>query len=98
VSKKESQDALDRRELLGSVGVVAAAGLLAAEAAGAANPAAAVADKGSAVRIRGLKTHLVGSKVFIQLETNHKVSGWGEISALEPHTAEALVKSLFEIL
>jgi galactonate dehydratase len=73
----------------------AAGGLLLAETATAADQ---VADKGSTIRITALKTHLVGSKVYIRLDTNHKVSGWGEISALEPRTANSLVQSLFELL
>jgi galactonate dehydratase len=83
--------------MLGSVGAVAAGGLFLAEAGGA-NPAADVADKGSAIRIRAMKTHLVGSKVYVAIETSHKVTGWGEISALEPHTARALAQSLFDLL
>jgi galactonate dehydratase len=88
---------IDRRELLGSVGAVAAGGLFLNEAVGA-GPAAAVEDKGAGVRITALKTHLVGSKVYVQIETSHKVSGWGEISALEPRAANALAQSLFELL
>jgi hypothetical protein len=40
------------------------------------NPAANVADNGSDIRISRLRTHLVGSKVYVQLETNRKVVGW----------------------
>jgi galactonate dehydratase len=36
--------------------------------------------------------------VYVQLESNLKVTGWGEISALEPRTANALVQSLFDLL
>jgi galactonate dehydratase len=97
MSKKPGKPALDRRELLGTVGAAAAGTMFLAEAAGA-SPAAQVADKSSTVRLTALKTHLVGSKVFVQLETNHQVTGWGEISALEPHTANALARSLFELL
>jgi galactonate dehydratase len=63
-----------------------------------ANPAAQVEDRGASIRITGMKTHLVGSKVYVQIETNHQVTGWGEISALEPKTANALAQSLFELL
>jgi galactonate dehydratase len=97
MTDERGESPLDRRELLGTVGAVAAGGLLLAET-GAANPAANVEDKGSTIRISGLRTHLVGSKVFVELQTNHKVTGWGEVSALEPRTANALVQSLFELL
>ncbi len=98
MSKKSTRPPLDRRELLGTVGAAAAGTLLLADAAGADNPAANVADKGSSIRLTALKTHLVGSKVYVQLETNHKMTGWGEVSALEPRTANSLVQSLFELL
>jgi len=62
------------------------------------NPAANVADNGSTIRISRMRTHLVGNKVFVQIETNRKVTGWGEVSALEPRTANLLAQSLFELL
>src|SRR5262249_21557261 len=52
----------------------------------------------SRVRITGLKTHRVQSKVYVELQTSQKVAGWGEISALVPRAAEELAKSLFELL
>jgi galactonate dehydratase len=63
-----------------------------------AGPAARVEDRASSVRIRRMRAHRVGNKVFVQIETNVKVTGWGEVSALEPAAAEALTKSLFELL
>src|SRR5207302_1499348 len=45
-----------------------------------------------------MKTHRVGSKVYVRIDTNVKVSGWGEVSALEPAAAEALTRSLYELL
>ena len=48
------------------------------------NPAAAVEDRGSAVRLTAMKTHRVATRIYVELESNHKVTGWGEISALEP--------------
>ncbi len=50
-----------------------------------------VVDNGSTIRINRLRTHLVGNKVFVQIETNRKVTGWGEVSALEPRTANLLL-------
>src|SRR5262249_41621261 len=60
--------------------------------------APAVEDRGSGVRITALKTFRVGHKVFVRIDSNRKVSGWGEVSALEPSAAEALAKSLYELL
>jgi galactonate dehydratase len=63
-----------------------------------AGPGARVEDRGSAVRIRALRAHRVAHKVYVQIETNVKVTGWGEVSALEPTAAEALARSLFALL
>ncbi len=99
MNEEQTRPTLDRREMLVSAGAAAASGMLVAEAlAGADHHAAKVEDKGSSIRITGMKTHLVGSKVYVQIDTNHKVAGWGEISALEPRTARALAQSLFELL
>jgi galactonate dehydratase len=62
------------------------------------NPAANVADRSSTIRIKSLTTFPLGPKVFVKIETNHGVTGWGEIDQLEPVTAAALAKSLFELL
>lgn len=80
--------------------IAAAAGFaLVQEAVGAAqNPAANVADRASTIRIKSLTPFRAGPKIFIKIETNHGVTGWGEIDQLEPNTAIALVKSLFELL
>jgi len=87
----------NRRDLLGAVGATAAGGLVPVPIE-ADNPAAIVADKASSIRITAMKTHLVGHKIYVQIETNHQVTGWGEISALEPRTALSLAQSLFELL
>jgi galactonate dehydratase len=97
MSEDQARPALDRRDMIGTAGALAAGALLLSEAV-ADGPAASVEDRGANVRITGLKTYLVGTKVYVQITTNHNVAGWGEISALEPHAAEALARSLFELL
>src|SRR5438874_5951105 len=87
----------DRRTLIGAAGAAAAGALLLNDAV-AAGPGANVADRAASIRIRALRTHLVGSKVYVQIETSQKITGWGEVSALEPRAAEALARSLFELL
>ena len=37
-------------------------------------------------------------KVYVEMLTNQKITGWGEVSALVPTAAEALANSLFELL
>jgi hypothetical protein len=94
----ESSGEVSRRAALGTLG--AAGGLLLLNQAVAQdnNPAAQVADTASSIRITGLKTHRVQSKVFVEILTNHKVTGWGEVSALVPAAAEELAKALFDLL
>ena len=62
------------------------------------NPAANVADRSSSIKITKITPTPVKRKVFLKVETNHGVTGWGEIDQLEPYVATALVKSLFELL
>ena len=92
-----NQPGINRRVLLGAAGVAAGAALL-NEATAGDNPAAGVVDRGATIRIRAMQRHRVGSKVFVKIETNQNVFGWGEISALEPGAANALAQSLFELL
>ena len=90
---------LSRRGALGTLGAAAGGLALVTHAVAAAdNPAAQVADSAASIRLTGLRTHRVQSKVYIELQTNQKVTGWGEISALVPAVAEELAKSLFELL
>src|SRR5262249_51042047 len=85
----------DRREALALAGAAAVGGLALAEAD---QPGAAVADRGSAIRLTALKATPVGAKAYVRLETNHKVTGWGEVTGSEPRVACALAESLFELL
>jgi galactonate dehydratase len=97
MSDEPKNPALDRRELLGTAAAVAAAGM-ALDHALAAGPGAKVEDRGSSVRITGLRAIPVGPKAYVKVETNHKVTGWGEVTGLEPRVASALAESLFELL
>lgn len=97
----------NRRELLTSLGALAA-GCLAGASGGALNdalraddqnnPAANVGDRTSSIKLTRLTATPVAHKVFLKLETNHGVTGWGEIDQLETRTAAALAQSLFELL
>ncbi|MGY8688429.1 MAG: mandelate racemase/muconate lactonizing enzyme family protein [Verrucomicrobiales bacterium] len=91
----------NRREWLSSLGVGAftGAGLNAALGADEANnPAANVADKTTTIKITKLTATPMMRKVFLKIETNHGVTGWGEIDQLEPYVAATLARSLFELL
>jgi galactonate dehydratase len=100
MSEDGNDTGLDRRELLGAMGVagaVAAGALLTDEAAGAGS-GAAVADKGSSIRITALKGFVVGPKAYLRVETNQRITGWGEVTGLEPKVSVALAESWFELL
>jgi galactonate dehydratase len=90
---------LSRRGALGTLGAAAGGFALVSHALAAEdNAAAQVADPAAKIRITGLRTHRVQHKVYVELQTNQKVTGWGEISALVPSAAEELAKALFELL
>jgi galactonate dehydratase len=71
---------------------------MAQEVANQNNPAAGVADRTSSIKITKLTPTPVGRKVFLKMETNHGVTGWGEIDQLEVEVASTLVRSLFQLL
>lgn len=96
-----SSEMTSRREWLSSLGIGAfsAAGLnIALRAEDSNNPAANVADKTTTIKITKLTATPVMRKVFLKIETNLGVTGWGEIDQLEPFVAAKLAQSLFELL
>src|SRR5262249_562884 len=93
-----STGSISRRGLLGAVGAAGGFAFLQQAVAQENTPAGQVADTGSSLRITGLKTHRVQHKVYVELLTSQRITGWGEVSALVPTAAEELAKSLFELL
>lgn len=88
-----------RRDWMTGIGAFSAgAGAWAGTTLAAQNPAADVADRTSTIRITALTPTIVASKVFLKLETNHGLTGWGEIDQLETRTAKTLVSSVYELL
>lgn len=91
--------AANRRELLGAAGILAAGQALLSEVVGQErNPAAAVADRSSNIKITRMRTFWVGPAVFVRIDTNHGVTGWGEIKGVDPRVSKPLAESLFEII
>ncbi|MEY4200721.1 MAG: D-galactonate dehydratase, partial [Verrucomicrobiota bacterium] len=89
----------NRRDWFTSLGPVAAANVALTQTLIAAeSPAASVADRSSSIRITKLTATPVARKVYLKIETNHGVTGWGEIDQLEPYVAAMLARSLFELL
>ncbi|MFT7643742.1 MAG: galactonate dehydratase [Pirellulaceae bacterium] len=90
---------LGRRELLAGLGSMAAGmAMLRDSMADENNPAVQVADQSSTIRITGMKTYWVGPVVYVKIETNLGVSGWGDLKGVDPRPAKVLVESLFELL
>lgn len=90
---------VNRRSALTTAAAVAAGAALLADHVNAAdNPGTNVEDRSSSIRIKSLQTFPAGAKVFVKIETNFGVTGWGEIDQLEPVAAAALANSLFSLL
>jgi galactonate dehydratase len=62
------------------------------------NPAAQVEDRASTIRIRSLRATWVNPILYLRIETNHGIVGWGDIKAVDPRPAKVLVESLFALL
>ena len=88
-----------RRDFV-TLGTLATAGFGMVQDALAAenNPGVTVADRSSSIRITDFKMWWINPVVFIRIDTNHGVSGWGEIKAIDPRVGMALMTSLFELL
>jgi galactonate dehydratase len=99
MSPSSPRSAVGRRELLGGLALAAAGAAGACRAAiPQENPAAAVADRASSIRITGLAARVCRDRVFVKIETSHKVAGWGEIKGVVPTVAKALAESMAELV
>lgn len=88
-----------RRRFLSSLSAAAAGHALLADTVGAEhNPAAQMSDRGSSIRITDLRATWVSPCVFVQIQTNHGVAGWGDIKGVDPRVAKPLVEGLFELI
>ena len=96
---KPTASSIDRRSLFFSSGAIAAGALLLNESlAQADNPAADVADRLTSLKISNLKAMRAGAKAYVKIETNQGITGWGEVTGLDPTVACTLATSLFELL
>jgi galactonate dehydratase len=99
MKQNELKDYFSRRDLLAGLGAITAGMTLVQNSvADEKNAGKQVADRSSSIRITGMKTYWVGPVVYVKIETNHGISGWGDLKGVDPRPAKVLVKSLFELL
>ena len=89
---------IGRREWFGALGMAAGTALAAEQLAAADRTAPGVEDRTASIRISGLQAKLCRDRVFVKIETNHGITGWGEIKGVVPTVAKALAESLYELL
>src|SRR3954471_12331631 len=100
----KSRDTLPRRQVLqgaaafGATALAAGNALLADAVGEGRNPAAQVADRTSSIKITALRATWVNPCVFVRIETNHGIVGWGDIKGVDPRVSKPLAESLFELL
>jgi galactonate dehydratase len=87
-----------RRDWFATAAALAAGATLLSDVSAQENPAANVADRGANLKIKSLRGMRVGTKAYIKIETNAPITGWGEVTGLDPTVAVALAHSLFELL
>jgi galactonate dehydratase len=57
-----------------------------------------IEDRGSQIRVTGLRAIPVGKKGYVKIETNMGIVGWGEINNMETKVACALAESLAQVI
>ena len=97
MSSEDNTKDVDRRQAL-AAGAAVVGGLALVEAVSADAPGKQAEDRSASLRISSLRGLPAGAKAYVKIETNHKITGWGEVTGLEPKVACALAESLFELL
>jgi galactonate dehydratase len=100
MSPARDDSPINRRTLLQATAASAAAGaaLLADALPAAENPAVQVQDRASSLKLTGMRTFWIGPTVYVRLQTNYGIVGWGEIKAVDPRVSRVLVESLYELI
>ena len=96
-SKSSPPDFLRRNMFLGAGAAVAGSSLFCANA-GQSDTSGSVTDRTTTIRINQLVPHVFRDRVFVEIGTNHGISGWGEIKGIVPSVSSALAASMFELL
>jgi galactonate dehydratase len=90
---------IDRRNLFREMGTAAVGMTLVDHAVEAQQaPGNQVVDRSSSIRITGMKTYWVGPVVYVKIETNHGISGWGDLKGTDVRVGKVLAESLFELI
>ena len=90
---------LTRRNCLSTLAAVSAGQAVLNEVVGdEANPAAQVGDRTTTIKITALRASWVGAHVFVKIETNHGIVGWGDLKGVDPRISKPLAESLFQLL
>ncbi len=89
--------AFSRRDMVIGASALAAGHMMLADTFGA-DPVNPGVDRSSTIRIKKMTATPAGAKVFLKIETNHGITGWGEIDQLEPQVAAGLARSMYELL
>jgi len=99
MSRPTASARVSRRQLIAAASAATAGlSLLEQFAEANENPATSVADRTTTIKLTGLKPWRVHGKVFLELQTNHGVTGWGEVTGTIPQVAMQLATSLFSLL
>jgi galactonate dehydratase len=88
-----------RRDLFRTAGAAAAGLALVNQVVqGQDVPGAGVADRASSICITALKTYWVGPIVYVKIETNHGIAGWGDLKGTDVRVGRELAHSLFDLI
>jgi galactonate dehydratase len=99
MNEQQNVNRLRRRDLLrGFAGMSAAQAPLSDAVAAQSNPAVQAEDRASRIRITRLTATPADPKCLVKIETNQGITGWGEISNVEPNVAATLARAMFELL
>ena len=58
----------------------------------AKNPAAQVLDRSSTIRITKMTAYRANPNVFLKIETNHGITGWGDLKGIDPRVGKTLAE------
>jgi galactonate dehydratase len=88
-----------RRDVITGMAAFAAGQALLSDAVAAdKNPADQVADRTSTIRIKKLQATWVNPCVFLKIETNHGITGWGDLKGVDPRVSKPLAEALFDLI